>query len=253
MDPLSIETNSEGDIEVCYNTIFETLTDGPTTAQLLVMFDPHFVEHCGKIYAAPPDGYFSPFDDVSDYFRGRRGLYLVTDGSSSCVKFCLLYLDNAIGQIVASAQFDPIEIIGVSGTDIYGYYEQGGFYARKKTEWGDATDGSLIAHLDEDGIVSGISSEGYMFNLWGSFENFNYARHGDADGSKCASGPASIDDWTGFLSGSRGTYCPSQEDGQLWKYTWNPDPIGGTFEKLSWTAAKKVHMFHLIRTHLVRM
>ena len=219
------------------------------------MFDKHFIEHCGTVYAAPPAGYYP------DFFT-HRGLYVVTDASdfargygSACVKFDLVYHDDDIGQIVASKQFDPIEVISVSGSKIYGYYIHEGVYKRVQTKWGDAQDWTLTSHLDEYGLVSGVSTGGHLFTLWGNFDpdssnpadqNFNYARYAD-DGIQCASTPAIIDDWTGFWSGSRGVYCPIVEDGRLWKSTWNPPPTGRTREKLSWEPAKKVSN---VRLHL---
>ena len=231
--------------KVCYSSVFFPESDGPTTAQYLAMFDKHFVEHCGTVYAAPPAGYPN--------FPYGRGLFVVTDSDSggrdyACVKFDLVYHDNDIGQIVASKQFDPIEIISVSGTSIYGYYIHEGIYKRVQTKWGDAQDWTLTSHLDDGGLVSGVSAGGHLFTLWGKFDpyssnpddqNFNYARYAD-DGIQCASAPAIIDDWTGFWSGSRGVYCPIVEDGRLWKSTWNPPPTGRTSEKLSWEPAKKV-------------
>ena len=233
---------------VCYNKIFQTEDDMPTLLQYLTMFDKHFVEHCGTTYAAPPPGY-------NRYLE--RGLYVVTEFEGNwslegrCLNFDLVFQDEDIGQIVASKQFDPIEIISVSGTTIYGYYIHEGVYKRVPTKWGDAKDWTLTSHLDDNGIVTGVSAKGYLFQLWGMFDpdssnpddqNFNYAIFAD-DGMKCASAPTMIDDWTGFWSGSRGIYCPTVEDGRLWKSTWNPPPpsgVGRTFEKLPGTPAKKV-------------
>lgn len=120
---------------VCYEDIFTTNGE-LSTADFLVMFEENFVELNGAIYAAPPPGYYP------SYFT-RRGLYLLTDGPGSCVMFGLLYEDPDIGQIVASNQFDPIEVIGITGTTIWGYYPHGGVWNRVKTLWGDAKDGSL--------------------------------------------------------------------------------------------------------------
>ena len=244
---------------MCYQQLLlpELDGDGPTPAQYLVMFDKHFVEHCGTVYAAPPSNYHN-------YFLYNRGLFVVTDTDSGpsddvCVKFDLVYHDENIGQIVASKQFDPIEIISVSGTTIYGYYIHEGVYKRVSTKWGDAKDWTLTSHLDDGGLVSGVAASGHLFTLWGKFDpdssnpadqNFNYARYAD-DGIKCASTPAIIDDWTGFWSGSRGVYCPIVEDGRLWKSTWNPPPTGRTREKLSWEPAKKVSGFTFGFSHSV--
>jgi hypothetical protein len=240
-------TTLNGELEVCYNSLFESKPGGPTTAQFLVMFDEHFVEHCGCIYAAPD--YEDRWGDAWSPFRGRRGLYAVTDvADSACVKFGLLFQDQSIGQIVASTQFDPIGIIGLSGNEIYGYYVHNGVYKREKTVWGNAKPWSLSAEPVEGGLVSGIASDGHMFRLWGSFDpdstnpadkNFNLAKFLD-EGIKCASTPAHIDDWTGSLSGLRGTYCPSEETGQLWKNTWNADPTPSTYDQLNGPFAEKV-------------
>lgn len=220
------------------------------------MFDKHFVEHCGTVYAAPPVGYRNfPYE--------HRGLFVVTDYdydtkySRACVKFDLVYHDEDIGQIVASKQFDPIEIISVSRTSIYGYYIHNGVYKRVQTKWGDAKDWTLTSDLGDGGLVSGVSAKGYLFTLWGKFDpdssdpddqNFNYASYTD-DGIKCASAPAIIDDWTGFWSGSRGVYCPSVGGGKLWKSTWNPPPTGRTSEKLTWEPAKKVYEILCFASH----
>jgi hypothetical protein len=172
--------------------------------------------------------------------KKTASMYKVIDGSGACVTFRLLYEDDTLGQIVASSQFDPIEVIGVSGTTIYGYYpnpvSRGGAWLRKPTEWGNAIDGSLSAEpkpINKAAGVSGLSSNervskhssvlrvfrwvlelarylnllvAYhtkLFNLWGDFNNFNYAKH---NGIVCSARPAAIDDWTGFFSGSRGLY-----------------------------------------------
>jgi hypothetical protein len=224
---------------ICYNELFTTVQGGPTTAQFLVMFTENFVNHCGTIYAAPPRDYYPV------YFENRRGLYEVIDADGSCVKFNLLYADKDIGQIVASTQFDPIEIIGTTRTKIYGYYINNGVWAREQTKWGNAIEGSLSVDPGEGGLVSGLSMNNRMFTLWGRFvpgssdpndKNFNYAIE---DNIHCSSKPATIGDWTGFWSGSRGTYCPGAgNNNQLWKRTW--DPNGVTFDQLVWTPGMKV-------------
>ena len=260
LDPISHSITPQG-VEICYNDMFKSVTGGPTTAQLLVMFKGmrlNMVEHCGCIFAAPGGYSNTGWSVESAYFRGRRGLYAVTDGSNTaCVNFGLLIEDNNLGQIVASTQFDPIKVIGVSfGGEIYGYYPHDGVFKRIQTKWGDARNGSLNAEPKEGGLVSGVNSGGYMFTLWGEFDpnssdpndqNFNYARY-DPDGVKCATAPATLDDWTGPLSNLRGTYCPSEENGQLWKNTWHSDENGGsTFHQLTGPLAKKVcHNVHLI-------
>lgn len=97
----------------------------------------------------------------------KGGLYEVIDEPGACVTYRLLYDDDTLGQIVASSQFDPIEVIGVSTTTIHGYYPNpsspGDTWLRKATVWGDATDGSLTAEPVENGevaLVSGLSSNG---------------------------------------------------------------------------------------------
>ena len=140
----------------CYNEVLTSVTGGPTTAQLLVMFRENFVEHKGKVYASI--AYHAPErDDLS-----VGGLYeVIDDDTGSCVTLNLIYEDDNLGQIVASSQFDPIEIIGVSGSTIYGYYPESGgtMWSRKQTVWGDAKDGSLSVaqRIGWDG-VSGLSS-----------------------------------------------------------------------------------------------
>eukprot|EP00804_Cyclotella_cryptica_P026672 CCRYP_007921-RB/>CCRYP_007921-RB protein AED:0.04 eAED:0.04 QI:493/1/1/1/1/1/3/137/364 len=208
---------------------------------MLVMFRSNFIEHKGKVYASLSA---SPYSTGNDYFAPERddlsagGLYEVTDDSGSCVTLQLLYADDTLGQIVASSQFHPIEIIGVSGKTIYGYYPgSGGAWQRKKTVWGDATDGSLSVEpvmSGKVGHVSGISSNGNLFNLWGGFSNFNYARHDDI---YCTERPAEIGDWTGFYAGSRGTYCPSRMS-SLKKYTWYSS--GSVTTDIGWEPAERI-------------
>jgi hypothetical protein len=258
LDPVSHSITSHGVIEVCYNEMFKSVPGGPTTAQLLVMFKGkrlNMVEHCGCIFAAPGASLFNNpgggmiHSKEYEYFEGRRGLYAVTDSSEACVKFGLLFPDEGLGHIVASTQFDPIKVIGVSsGSKIYGYYPHEGVYKRVQTKWGDAKDGSLSAEPTEGGLVSGLTSDGYMFALYGKFDpnspdpndrNFNYARFKD-DGVKCSSTPAMLDDWTGPFSQLRGTYCPNGEN-PLWKNTWHSTENGGsTFDQLTGPPANKV-------------
>jgi len=226
-------TSSSDDNVFCYNQMLRTVNDGPTTAQFLVMFKEKFVEHKGKVYASLKGGYGSSDAHMTE---GSGGLYEVTDQSESCVKFDLLYADNHIGQIVASSQFDPIEIIGVSGTTIYGYYPESGGWARKATLWGDAKDGSLAAEPVEGGLVTGFSTNNRMFGLWGDSVNFNYHKHDDIE---CSSRPANIGDWTGFWAGSRGSYCPGAGNNQLRKFTWHSDGDHEVAE-LIWKPAAKI-------------
>lgn len=224
----------------------------PTTSQYLAMFSDKFVEIDGRVYTvknAENSGGFPyyPKHEILPWDEQPNGLYEVIDDLSltgrACVRFSLRFEsgDDNIGQIVASSQFDPIKIIGVDqGTNrIYGYfYDSATFWTRKRTVWGDATDGTLVAEPVEAGEiapVSGVSRTGSFFNLWGDFDNFNYARHNEM---QCVARPAIIDDWSGFWAGSRGRYCPGVGDNQLWKYTWHGS--GATKEKLGWTPATKV-------------
>ncbi len=69
----------------------------------------------------------------------------------------LLYKADNIGQIVAAPEkYYPIEVIGVDQLDnrIYGYYLSRGEWKRKRTEWGDAKDGSMSS---TDNEVIGLS------------------------------------------------------------------------------------------------
>lgn len=77
-----------------------------------------------------------------------------------------------------------------------------------------------------------------MFNLWGDFNNFNYAKQ---DEIKCSSAPAGIDEWSGRLADYRGLYCPDFSSKQLWKSTWNSN--GTTRSKLNWAAASRITRF----------
>lgn len=158
---MKIESNT-----FCYNNVFSTDLKGPTTAQWLVMFRENFVEHKCKVYASLSSSR-SLCDTPERKDLPQGGLYEVTDAAGSCVTFRLLYEDDTLGQIVASSQFDPIEIIGVSGLTIYGYYPDrttpGGKWLRKPTVWGDATDGTLTVEPARNGDnmpVSGLSSNG---------------------------------------------------------------------------------------------
>jgi hypothetical protein len=235
-DILFPEYTSAGN--VCYNQILETVSGGPTTAQLLVMFSDQFVEHKGKVYAAPEEGY-------SEHVA-TRGLYEVIDQIETCVKFELLYADDDIGQIVASSQFDPIQIIGISGTTIYGYYpdSSNGVWLRKRTGWGDAQDGSLVVGPVLNGevaYIAGLSANNRLFNLWGSYDNFNYARHDDIGcvGDWGSAGrPAIIDDWAGFWAGERGIYCRKAGSNQLMKWTWHES--GSITTELIWEPAARI-------------
>lgn len=76
---------------------------------------------------------------------------------------------------------------------------------------------------------------GRMFTLWGNFDDFNYAK---MDHITCAAPPASIGDWTGFWSGSRGTYCPRASDNQLTKNTWHGS--GRVTSEVVWKAGSKI-------------
>lgn len=227
--------------KACYNSILASVPGGPSTAQFLVMFREHFVEHKGKVYASLSTTSGAP--ERSGMSTG--GLFEVTDDvtddSGSCVTFKLIYDNDGLGQIVASAQFDPIEIIGVADTKIWGFYPgSGGSWSRKRTGWGNAIDGSLTVEptlSTEVGNVSGLSMTGRLFNLWGSFDKFNYARH---DHIHCVGRPAAIGDWTGKWAGSRGVYCPRADKPyhQLKKYTWHSS--GSVTTNMGWEPAAKI-------------
>jgi len=264
-----VNNDSPGKHRYCYNEVLKAVPGGPTTAQLLVMFSDKFVEHQGKIFTVVSDAH--PTVSTHGLFMlGEReikatpihlkgftkGLYEVIDRPSlnphgTCVEFELLYANPSIGQIVATSQFDPIQIIGVDKVNnrIYGYYPDPAgstlTWKRKHTVWGDAKDGSLVTEpvdYGESAVTSGLSTNGRLFNLWGDFD---YAKH---DGVHCAARPAIIGDWVGWYSGLRGFYCPGVSDNQLWKYTWHSG--GGQISKLGWTPAERVSvkclLFNLI-------
>ncbi|KAL7507857.1 hypothetical protein ACHAXN_004984 [Cyclotella atomus] len=140
----------------CYNEVLASVTDGPTTPQLLVMFRENFVEHKCKVYASLSSAR-SDCDNPERKYLQKEGLYK----PGACVTFRLLYEDDALGQIVASSHFDPIEVIGISGTTIYGFYPNpnspGGAWLRKPTVWGDALDGSLSAEPKPSNVAAGVS------------------------------------------------------------------------------------------------
>lgn len=228
---------------MCYDVVLSGDPGTPTTAQYLAMFTDKFIEHKGRVFAVKNEMKTGGYEH--DYmYEEPNGLYEVVDHAHdpACLTFHLLFEDDHIGQIVASSQFVPYDlIIGVDQETnrIWGYYEEGGVWLRKRTLWGYAKDGSLAVEPIEEGsgkvsAVSGLSLNDRLFNLWGEFpDNFNYAKH---DEVHCASKPAIIDDWSGFWSGSRGKYCPGYGDNKLWKYTWpTPNP-----SKLGWRAATKI-------------
>lgn len=145
-----------------------TIPGGPTTAHLLVMFRENFVEINCKVYASLSTAW-SPCDVPEQLDLEKGGLYEVIDEAGACVTYRLIYEDENIGQIVASSQFDPIEIIAVSGSTIFGYYPDyaasstGGIWQGKESLWGDAIDGTLSVEpvLNGDvGVVSGLSING---------------------------------------------------------------------------------------------
>lgn len=266
--PYSVNKSADNEYVVCYSDVLATAPgDTPTTSQYLAMFSDKFVEVNNKVFAVKQRRASSGFpkeinNDVpfSDQLIGQdmirkapSGLYQVVENEDigkSCVNFILVYPDNDIGQIVGSGpQFDPIEIIGVDmvNHNIYGYYEKVGFphYDRKRTKWGHAIDGSLVAEPAEDGEYVSISGRawwnnhptkhGSLFNLWG---DFNYARHDDV---RCSGRPAAMADWSGLHAPARGVYCPGEGNNQLKKYTWHSKSSGGsTVEELSWLPAAKI-------------
>jgi len=240
------DPTGDGPIACYSNHAFKSLPDMPTTAQYLAMFSDKFVEHKGKVFTvknAQGEGGFP------NYTEGENGLYEVSGSGivgpyNACVQYHLLYEDNNIGQIVASSRFDPIEIIGVDSASnrIYGYYQDSaspGGWERKRTAWGYALDGSLVAEPVEDGEaapIAGVALDDTMFSLWGDFNNFNFSNKSKL---KCAGRPAIIGDWSGNRAGSRGNYCPGKGNNQLKKYTWHGSG-GSTADELSWEPASKI-------------
>ncbi len=67
--------------EYCYNSVLDSITDGPSTAQLLAMFFEGFVEGAdGKVYAVNngPNGVDMSGEDDEYYAGGEaKGLYEV--------------------------------------------------------------------------------------------------------------------------------------------------------------------------------
>jgi len=213
------------------------------------MFDDRFVEHKGKVYTA-----FDKRDDrvneggLFEVIESRRDGYY-----SACVEYNLLFQSDNIGQIVASAHFDPIEIIGVDMSTrlnrIYGYYPENGVWKRKRTQWGDVWDGTLLVeqHMEgEAAAVCGLSSKMRMFCLWGDFNHSRYSHIECLEGKK----PTIIGDWVGPYAQYRGTYCPgghgwwsegsADKKKQLKKYTWHGS--GRVTTDLSWEPAERVSM-----------
>jgi len=241
------EGSRGGQSTLCYNEVFAGTSGTRTTAQYLAMFTDKFVEHNGRVFAVKNDGGTGGYEygyNTWPYDEEPNGLYEVHDDGhgSSCITFQLLFENDNIGQIIASSQFDSYElIIGVDQVTnrIWGYYEQGGVWLRKRTVWGYAIDGSLTVDPTNHHLPSGLSLNGRLFNIWGEFPgNFNYAKH---DGVHCSSKPAIIDDWSGFWAGSRGVYCPGEGDNKLWKYTWHSATNGGQqVDKLGWKSASKI-------------
>ena len=235
-----------------------------TCDKLLALFSPLFVEESGEIFTVVDDDFLAFLHYPEN--PPKKGLYLVESmhGHFSgyyggcLLHFRLLYEDDNIGRIVPSTgQFGNIRIIAVDKVTnkIYGYYFDrcdfspndyttscgNGYqvWTRKRTVWGDAIDGTLVTNPRNNGdssLTSGISKSGKLFNLWGSFSNFNYARHSDV---QCLDRPAIIDDWSGDNAGKRGSYCPGADtNNQLKKYTWHSS--GSTIEDLAWVPAARV-------------
>lgn len=162
-----------GSNKFCYNDVLssniQNLLEGPTTAQLLVMFRENYVEHKCKVYASLSSAWSEC--DVPEQNDLKEGLYeVIDDPDNACVTYHLLYEEDHLGQIVATSMFDPIEIVGVKNSPyfeygmVFGYYPNGGaMWSRKQTVIGDATDGSLSVEpglSTQAGRVTGISNDG---------------------------------------------------------------------------------------------
>ncbi|KAL7467809.1 hypothetical protein ACHAXS_008045 [Conticribra weissflogii] len=237
---------------VCYGDMFDSVDGGPTTAQLLIMFtNGDFIEskngNVYTVYGGQDSCGFPEDENGSTLPPGIvKGLYEVIDMEGSCVLFRLLFEDDFIGQIVptANAHLAPIEVIGIdkSTNKIYGYYPDqgsaGGLWKRKSTIWGDATDGTMT--WGPNGEVGGVSKNGRMFNLWGNFESFNYAKHNDILCNTSPTATANIEWGSPNSRYYRGLYCVD-DDGLLSKYTWKSNSDGGpTKSKLDWEPADKI-------------
>lgn len=229
----SLRPEHEGDASpdgrYCFNTVLRTVEGGPTTAQLLAMFNENVVEHTnGKVYAVK-NGVSTVFphgDELPD------GLYQIAEfgDPNACVGLRLVYERDDIGQIVSSpASFDPIEIIGVDSDTgkIYGYYRGAdtGEWGRKWTGWGTAFDGSLVSipnPLGEPGVVAGVSppdDKGWQFQLYGNFDHFHYALREEITG--CSSAKlAGLDSWGGKWAPLQGTYCPARDGDLIKNFNW---------------------------------
>jgi hypothetical protein len=63
----------------CYNEVLASVTDGPTTPQLLVMFRENFVEHKCKVYASLSSAR-SDCDNPERKYLQKEGLYKLLIG-----------------------------------------------------------------------------------------------------------------------------------------------------------------------------
>ena len=245
----------------------------------MALFSPLFVEESGDVFTVVDDDFEGFLHNPEN--PPKHGLYLVksmpghfSGWNNGCLlHFSLLYEDDNIGRIVPSTgQFGNIRIIAVDKVTnkIYGYYFDhcvqsndyttfcgNGYqvWTRKATAWGDAIDGSLVTEPQNNGdssSTSGISTSGKLFNLWGSFNNFNYARHDvqcwPGDYSTVAP-PAIIGDWSGDHAGKRGTYCRGADNNQLKKRTWHSGG-GSTTEDLTWVPAARVSIVTAYRSYM---
>lgn len=138
----------------CYTNSLLGLAGTPSTAEYLAMFSDKFIEVDGRVYTvknADNTGGFpflSKYPDTFDW--NENGLYEVRGGGDPCVYYQLLFRDDNIGQIVPAADdFNPIKIIGVDRVTNriwgYGQFHEHSPWERKRTVWGRAKDGSLVA------------------------------------------------------------------------------------------------------------
>ena len=235
-----------GEGKYCFNEVLTSISDGPSTAQLLAMFFEGVVEGAdGKVYAVHNDS--GGVRGIPLRSNQPFGLYEVIDLDGyqvnlwggprySCVEYRLLLEDDDVGQIIYAGNWlsvSPIVLIGVKqdGGDIYGFYEdeESGVWKKKIGE-GNAMDGSLVEATNRNGSngIIGVSTDGRMVGLWGDFNKFVAGR---SQTVYCNSKPAGIYEW---VTPFRGRYCPANGNGQIAKYTWQGDKSKERDSNLMW-------------------
>ncbi len=172
LDPLACEELSQDEWGCGFSKVLAWMRGKPSTREYLAMFSEKYVENNGKFYAvknSEGNGALTFREDMtnglyevlvpglvnisSDSFSKWLNVFHQTDTSYSCIVFKLLIAADNIGQIIAApTKYEPIQVVGVDQdtSRIYGYYPiNSSEWARKRTVWGDAKDGSMSSTDDE--------------------------------------------------------------------------------------------------------